>query len=714
MMESHDDEEMHQIDFAVSPIHDQHDQAANNMNRRNGGLFASKSPYSKIKSEVSAHDAGTNVAPSWINSDYLQIDQSSALLNKISVFSTNRPRIFGGCIIFWLLGLPLIIAVIALTTSLAVLQKSNSFPGATTTTTSSTPSFADYQVSSPLGVVATDNPICSQIGADILTLGGNAVDAAISATLCLGVISPASSGIGGGCYMLHYNQGTGESTFIDAREVAPSAATSHMFENQPMAAQDGGLAIAVLGEIRGLYLAYQKFSSKNVSWKQLVAPAAKLAESWVINAYVAKVLHEIEPQLYSGLYPELSKLYLTSSNTLKQEGDTVQQPKLAHTLNQIGEYGPTYLYETMAETLAGEIRQAGGIMTAQDISQYTPTIHNPISVSLANGLYQYLGVGGSSSGGPVVAGILQFMMSYQTPLTQLGSLYYHRIVEVLKHGFAMRMSLGDPDYVNATGAHNALLSMEYMTHLQSDLTNDRHVQSSLGVYGGVYNLSHASALTEDHGTSHISVVDAQGNALSMTSTINTYFGSKVVSPSTGLLFNNQMDDFSIPGASNYFGLAPSPYNYPAPGKKPLSSMSPSILLATDSLSMNMKSPLNVPKVRLVGGASGGPRIITATAQVILNYLVRGMDVLTAVTTPRVHSQLLPDKVDVEAQHLVTGATISMPTYVLQTLSALGHHNVTAYDGSFAITQFITIDMDTAVRTAVSDPRKNGKPAAQKP
>eukprot|EP01040_Poterioochromonas_malhamensis_P024772 gene24772-30732_t len=133
------------------------------------------------------------------------------------------------------------------------------------------------------GAVATDNPTCSQIGADILDLGGNAVDAAISAALCLGVISPASSGIGGGCYMLYYNQNSGESTFIDAREVAPAASTSHMFETQPMAAQDGGLAIAVLGEVKGLYLAYERYGSHKVPWKTLVAPAAKLAKRWTLN-----------------------------------------------------------------------------------------------------------------------------------------------------------------------------------------------------------------------------------------------------------------------------------------------------------------------------------------------------------------------------------------------------------------------------------------------
>lgn len=619
MMEGQDDEEMQQIDFASSPMHDPiHDGDSKPVIRR--GIFSlSTSSYSKVKSDSSLSSEHLEITTPVGWGDYPRVDQSSALVAKLSNCSKAKPRLFGGCIVFWLLGFPLIILTIALTTSLSAVH-SNSSSSKTSTTTSSTSPFAAHQVTSSLGVVATDNPICSQIGADILDLGGNAADAAIASAFCLGVISPASSGIGGGCYLLHFKQSTGIAQFVDAREVAPAAATSHMFEDNPMAAQDGGLAIAVLGEVKGLYQAYQNFGSGKVSWKMLVAPAARLAESWTLNAYVAKVLTEIETQLHSGLYPELSKLYLTAEGTLKSAGDTIQQPILAQTLQNIGEFGPDYLYSTMASTLAAEIQQAGGILTEADIRSYSPELREPISTSLANGVYTYLGVGGSSSGGPAVLAIVEFLLSYDAPLTQMGALYYHRVVESLKHTFAMRMSLGDPEYVNSTGANAALLSPEYMSGLQTQLTSDASVQPELDMYGGMYNITHANALTEDHGTSHISVVDKDGNALSMTSTINTYFGSKVISPSTGILFNNQMDDFSIPGASNYFGLAPSPYNYPAPGKKPLSSMSPSILLATDALSLMQKEPKNVPKVRLVGGASGGPRIITATAQVFLGYL----------------------------------------------------------------------------------------------
>ncbi len=285
---------------------------------------------------------------------------------------------------------------------------------------------------------------------------------------------------------------------------------------------------------------------------------------------------------------------------IKDIGDSVEQPELSKTLENIANHGPDYLYVTMADTIAKEIQDAGGYITKDDITRYEPVIMDALKVNIAG--YQYIGVGGSSSGGIIVVGIMKFMLSYLEPLVSLAdTLYTYRLVECMKHLFAMRLSLGDPNYVNVTNVHNAILSDEYMNNLQTKLTSDDYVQSSLYNYGGTYNMN--AMITKDSGTSHISVLDRDGNAVAITTTVNNYFGSKVVSSSTGILFNNEMDDFSVPGASNYFGLAPSPYNYPEPYKKPLSSMSPSILLD------------NKNRVRIVGGGSGGPRIITATAQV---------------------------------------------------------------------------------------------------
>lgn len=563
-------------------------------------------------------------------------------------------------------------------------------------------SFSAYHVAAKNGAVASDEGTCSSMGVEILKKGGNAVDAAVTTALCVGLVSPMSSGVGGGCYIVIHNSTNGDNVFIDSREFAPALATPTMFEKDPLAAQNGGMAIAVLAEMKGLYLAWQRHGGKVLDWKDLVLPVAELAEEWVISPMLSDNLENNgKTELLSGKYPELSKLYLKKDGTLKTTGDKVKQPAFAKTLRAVAEQGPSYIYDTMAATLASEIAAAGGIVSEADIRRYEPTVY-PALESTFMGKYRYVGAGGSSSGGSVVAGILNYFTSIAEPLVSSGAVYHHRLVEAMKHGFAMRLNLGDPLYANTTEVFDALLNTDYMKALQES-TSDAAVLPLLS-YGGKYNMKYYA--TKDSGTTHLSVVDKHGNAVALTSTVNTYFGSKVVSPSTGILFNNQMDDFSIPGASNYFGLAPSPFNYPEPYKRPLSSMSPSIILEGSA----------PHKVRLTGGASGGPKIITATLQVILNTLGFGMDPLSALTAPRVHSQLLPDEVQVEDSSLtVLGTypapiTISAGDEVYRALTSRGHLNVSRHTGGMACTQFITIDRDTGLMHAVSDPRKDGRPA----
>lgn len=595
----------------------------------------------------------------------------------------------------------------------------------------------DFRATSYTAAIATDSVECSEIGADILRAGGNAVDAAVAATLCLGVVSPASSGLGGGCFIVMHNSTTGENLFVDAREVAPSGAHPHMFVDDPLAAQNGGPAVAVLGELRGLYHAWEHHGSGNVSWADLVLPSVPYAESWPISAQLNDEMYDSDEFLY-GDFPALSAIFKDERGYPKAIGTIIKRPELAHTLKQIATNGADYLYDTMADTLAAEIAEAGGYVTADDIRNYKPLVYPALETTVMG--HTYVGARGSSSGGPVVSGILKYMQSVAAPLASQGAQYYHWLVEAMKHGFAIRLSLADPEYFNVSRPVNALLSDAYMATLQRELSSDSSVQE-LSVYGGTYNMQNAG--TKDAGTTHLSVIDPLGNAVSLTSTINTGFGSKLLSAATGIIFNNEMDDFSIPNKSNHYHLAPSPFNFPEAGKRPLSSMSPSILLDSRG------------KVRLVGGASGGPHIITGTAQVILNVLGRGMDLLRALTHYRVHSQLLPDEVDCE-HHLYTldpsddappavrrlqvrrsgrlarqgvvfntddgnsaamgfgGAlrqNIIAPERVYAALRACGHRNVTAHTGSVGVTQFISVDPDTGLIEAVSDPRKNGRPAA---
>ncbi len=602
-------------------------------------------------------------------------------LTKLSQELCNRshPCVFGMMISFFLCCVPLILLV-AITES-SVTYKTINNSGAL---------YSQYEIKANKAAVSTDNADCSTIGNNFLQQGGNAADAAIASTLCLGVISPGSSGIGGGCHILVYQKSSGLKMFIDARERAPAAANSTMFTNDPLSAQNGALGVAVFGELRGLYELYTSYSSQRFTWSELVEPAAKLAAEWTISGETESYLDVIEPYLLSDDYPELSSYYV-SHGKVKRSGDIVKQPKLSYTLTQIGKYGPDYLYKTMAATVAEELQALGGIITEDDINNYSVDLLPPIETEVLG--YTYLGASGSSSGGSVVAGILKFMESYDQPMASLGLLYNQRLAEAFKHAFAIRMSLGDPLYVNSTGPISALLSDEFMESLQKVTSDDSCLPMEM--YGGKYNCHYAASM--DSGTTHLSILDSDGMAVAITSTINTEYGSKVVSPSTGILLNNQMDDFSIPGSANYFHLSPSPLNYPAPFKKPLSSMSPSILLDSNS-----------GEVKLIGGASGGPRIITATAQVILNVIARGMDLLSAVVAPRLHNQLFPEKVDLEYEHQIRYGTSTITTtqQVFQDLVDRGQ-NATMYDSGMGVTQFVVLQ-DGEI-TAVADPRKGGLP-----
>ncbi|CAE7343544.1 GGT1 [Symbiodinium microadriaticum] len=459
----------------------------------------------------------------------------------------------------------------------------------------------DFSVTSTGGVAVTDNPTCSQIAADVLSEGGNAVDAAVAAALCLGVVSPASSGLGGGCFILSYNASTGESYFIDSRETAPALATENMFVDDPLKAQWGGLAVAIPAELRGLYHAWDK-SGGGVSWHRVVEPAAALANRWQISeaeaTYIAAFFRSKDT--YYDLYPDIFDMYSDRKGNPKKEGDYVQNPALSQTLYNIADQGPDYLYSTMAATLAQEIQDAGGIVSTNDITSYTPVERDVMKAEVWG--HTFLGAPPPSSGGLTIIAILQYIAGYTEPVASLGDLYYHRLLEGMKHAFAIRMSLGDPDFVNITDPVNDVLYNGIMDSLRQN-SSDSGVLPNVSDYGGekygpVFQ-------PEDHGTSHLTIIDKDGNAVALTSTINTYFGSGVMSASTGIVFNNEMDDFSIPNASNAFGLAPFTTNYVEPGKRPLSSMSPTIVTRTNS-----------EKVRVVGGASGGPRIITATVQVL--------------------------------------------------------------------------------------------------
>ena len=597
---------------------------------------------------------------------------------------SRAARCLGGCAVLNLVLLALLVIVAVAVTSPTIAPT----PAAGTSTSSDAPE----HVSTSLGAVAADEPRCSEIGASALRDGGHAVDAAVAAALCLGVLHPHSSGIGGGAFaVIRLADGTSEA--IEFREEAPAASAPDMFVGRPEASLEGGLAVAVPSEIHGLRLAWERHGK--LPWSRLVLPAATLAEGFPVGPELARAIAQNAAALARHATSAATFLRSDRRSPLRV-GDTCANPALARTLRAIAEEGADALrVGTLAEALARDVREAGGVMTADDLARYRPRVSAPV-VARAFG-FDILGMPPTSSGGAAVAQVMEFMAGFDRPLVRSGGLGAHRTVEAFKHAFAMRMNLGDPEAdwpgKNVSGALADMLSPEFNARLRAMTRDDATLDIS--AYGARWNQ------LDDSGTTHVSVVDAERNAVALTSTVNTAFGSKVTSPSTGVVLNNEMDDFSTPGAPNGYGLAPSVANFPAPGKRPLSSMSPTIVV----------DPV-AGAVVAAAGASGGPRIITATAQVLLDVLARGASPLEAVEAPRVHHQLTPNKVFAEAQRILgTGEWRNVSDATAEALRRRGHE-VTFSDVATATTQLVTVDLETGRVHAVSDARKGGRPAAQ--
>jgi gamma-glutamyltranspeptidase len=607
------------------------------------------------------------------------------------------------------------------------------------------------------GAVAADHPLCSQMGRSILQdSGGNAVDAAVTVALCLGVANPGSSGLGGGAFMLIHADEADEAAsdhlppfvdartglspksvsgkvteVIDCREIAPSKATTNMYDDKPAwATVLGGLAIGVPGELRGLELAHARHG--RLPWSSVIDPVMRLAIRGVeVNTNLA---HEIKIMASrfndSSVDFGLRKLLTRGDSWTKplREGELLQNQKLGELLQDIMSDGSKALYSDRAEALAQDIQAAGGIVTAEDIQNYQATIRSPLVAHSING-FSIVGVPPPSSGGAAIIGAVRFLSGYESPLVSYSdTLSRHRLVEACKHVFAIRMSLSDPAF-NAETVEKAvrdMISGSYMESLRN-ITNDQKVLGA-SKYGGPTwaqlkdsdvnhnvtdaqegdrrRLRHHFGYLNDHGTSHFSVVDKDGNSVVMTTSVNTYFGSNVVSKSTGIVLSNTMDDFSIPGSPNFFGLRPSVSNYIKPGKKPLSSMSPTLVFRKSS-----EADADVlGTLVLAMGASGGPKIITAVLQVLLSVVMEGMSLYKAIVRPRLHDQLLYHGGTVtttERAELETGLAIQVSDRTKDALLARDHVLI---DIDYAGTvQAISYDPETKLLSAACDVRKGGTP-----
>ncbi|KAI9113817.1 hypothetical protein K1719_015068 [Acacia pycnantha] len=537
----------------------------------------------------------------------------------------------------------------------------------------------------PHGAVATDDRRCSRIGSDVLREGGHAVDAAVAAALCLGVVSPASSGLGGGAFML-LRLANGQAKAFDMRETAPSLASQNMYGANTTLKQRGALSVAVPGELAGLYRVWKQHGK--LPWKRLVQPAEALArQGFKISPYLH--MQMVSTQSYILLDPGLRAIF-TSKGKLLRIGDICRNEKLAETLRTIAESGPQAFYNgTIGLNLVRDVKKAGGILTTRDLQAYRVKQKETLSADILG--LKILGMPPPSGGPPTIL-MLNILAQYEVPSGFLGPLGIHREIEALKHAFAVRMNLGDPDFVNITAVLSDMLSPKFAKELKEDINDSKTFGPRH--YGGRWNQ------VQDHGTSHVSIIDQERNAVSMTVTINYYFGAGMLSPSTGIVLNNEMDDFSMPANVSKNVPPPAPANFIAPGKRPLSSMSPTIVLKDG-------------KLKAVVGASGGAMIIAGTAEVLLNHFVRGMDPFRSVMSPRVYHQLIPNVVNYENWTTVSGDHIELSADIRAALQKKGHVLKGLAGGT--ICQFIVQDFERSKNgigklVAVSDPRKGGFPA----
>ncbi|XP_020571329.1 gamma-glutamyltranspeptidase 1-like [Phalaenopsis equestris] len=544
-------------------------------------------------------------------------------------------------------------------------------------------------IKSSHGAVATDDRRCSRIGREVLKEGGHAVDATVASVLCLGVVSSASSGIGGGAFMI-LRLADGKAQAFDSRETAPLLASENMYGGNTSLKASGALSIGVPGELAGLHEAWNQHGK--LPWSRLVRPAAILARAFKISPYLHMQMSKTENEI---LADEGLRQIFTLNGSLLQIGDLCHNIRLAHTLEAIARHGPQVFYNgSIGIALVKDIRKLGGIITMRDLREYRVSIKEPISADVMG--VNILGMPPPSSGGAGMTLILNILSQYGIPSGVSGSLGLHRLIESLKHMFAVRMNLGDPDFVNVTKVLSDMLSPKFAHELKKTILDN--MTFTPDHYGGKWNV------LSDHGTSHLCIVDGERNAVSMTSTVNSYFGAHILSPSTGILLNNEMDDFSIPMNITANVPPPAPANFIRPLKRPLSSMSPTIVVEDGQL-------------KAVVGASGGSMIIAGTTEVFLNHFAKRMDPLSSVMAPRLYHQLIPNVVQYENWTTVSGDHFEVPAAARQALQKKGHVLQPLAGGT--ICQFIVHNFQKSIShgklklgslTAVSDPRKGGLPA----
>lgn len=528
-------------------------------------------------------------------------------------------------------------------------------------------------------MVSSQHPLASEVGRSILERGGNAVDAAVATAFAIGVVEPYHSGIGGGSFIVIRNAESGEVVAIDAREKAPMAATRDMYQKDGQVVEGlsstGPLAVGVPGTVAGLVLALERYGT--MSLKEVIEPSIALAEEGVeIDPFFQHVLSEKLDLLLR--FPATGSIYLNAGTRPPPEGFLVIQRDLAGTYRSIADGGARAFYHgEIARSIVDHMAGIGGIITLRDMRAYTPVVREPIRGSYRG--FEIVSMPPPSSGGVHLIQILNIMEGFDLSDAGPGDpTYLHRLASAMSLAFADRARfLGDADFVDVPVER--LVSKEYAAELRMEIGEEigRGIEDS-GVTGGPSSSGRG-------GTSHLCVVDSDGNVVSLTQTINLWFGSGVTVPGTGIILNNEMDDFSaMPGVPNEFGLVGSEANAIEPGKRPLSSMSPTIILKDG-------------RPFLVLGSRGGPRIITSVLQVVMNVIDFGMGLERALETPRIHHQWLPDILYVEEE---------IPAGLREEMADLGYRVEVKEEGIGCVSG-ILIPWEVGVLYGASDPRGIG-------
>ncbi len=534
-------------------------------------------------------------------------------------------------------------------------------------------------ISTSRAMVVTTDDFASRIGVAVLRAGGNAVDAAVAVQFALAVVNPAAGNIGGGGFMV-VRFANGSAAALDFREKAPLAATRDMYldANGDMTDRSlvGHLASGVPGSVSGMWAAHQRYGV--LPWTDLLGPAIVLAQGFEVTE---RFYNWMEPGTVRALsaFPASAAQFLPRGGQPPALGDTLRQPDLAATLRRIRDQGPDGFYRgRTADLIVEEMRRGGGIITHEDLATYEAAWRDPIT-------FQYRGhtvvsMPPSSSGGATMAEIAHILERYD--LRSMGwhsPASLHLYAEAWKRAYADRnYYLADPDFVDMP--LERMISPTYGVERAASIsltaaTPSSTIQPGLG-----------EARPEGPNTTHYSIVDEAGNAVAVTTTLNSWYGSKVTVAGAGFLLNNEMDDFSArPGTPNQFRLVQGENNAIGPGKRMLSAMTPTIVLAPDG------------SVRMVTGTPGGSTIITTVFQAISNVLDFDMNVVEAVSAPRVHHQHLPDEIAYEVDGL-DAATV-------RALQSLGHR-VVERSGTSGDVQMILVE--DGLLTGWSDPRRGGR------